>query len=77
MSADLIEAIMAYALIPIFVIGLLIVVFIIAQAQLGLFTSHESASTRQNKSAISEYIFVVALFLFFTVLTFIARRRPT
>jgi amino acid transporter len=73
MSADVLEAIIAYALIPIYVFGLLILVYLIAHYQLGLFSSQKHAY-EEHTIAPSTYIFAFVLFALFTLLAFLSRR---
>ncbi|GAC1466267.1 MAG: hypothetical protein NVS2B12_29610 [Ktedonobacteraceae bacterium] len=73
MSADLLEAIIAYALIPIYVFGLLILVYLIARYQLGLFSPQKHINEEQ-KTLPSTYIFVFLLFALFALLAFTSRK---
>jgi len=73
MSIDLLEAIIAYALIPIYVFGLLILVYLIARHQLGLFSSQKHTG-KEHLISPGTYIFVFLLFTFFAWLAFTSRK---
>jgi hypothetical protein len=82
MSVDVFSAILSYATIPIYVAGLLILVYIIARTQLGFsLTEMVKKSVKTNmvqkrpKRPISTYLVVVVLFALFTVLTITTKRR--
>lgn len=82
MSADVLEAFLAYATIPIYVIGLLVLVYIVAHSQLGLSLTEEVKETvktelaqERPKAPISSYLVVAAMFALFTFLAITNQRR--
>ncbi len=82
MSADALEAFLAYATIPIYVIGLLVLVYIVAHSQLGFSLAgqiKQSVKTElaqeRPKAPISSYLVVVAVFALFTFLAITNQRR--
>jgi hypothetical protein len=76
MSQELFGAVIAYALIPIYVFGLLILVAMIGRTQLGLFPSrHKQASNGHQPFSLPEYGFVIGLLVLFIIMTTITRRR--
>ncbi|MDQ2902676.1 MAG: hypothetical protein ABI456_09755 [Ktedonobacteraceae bacterium] len=82
MSADVLEAFLAYATIPLYVIGLLVLVYIIAHSQLGFSLSEEIKQTvkteltqERPKAPVSSYLVLFVLFALFTVLAIMNQRR--
>lgn len=82
MSADTLEAFLAYATIPIYVIGLLVLIYIIAHSRLGFSLSGETKQTvktelpqERPKTPVSTYLVMVAVFALFTVLAIINQKR--
>lgn len=83
MQVDLLSAILSYATIPLYVGGLLVLIYIIARSQTGFSLSGEvkqvvamNLEHRRREVPISAYLIVTALFALFTVLTVLNRRRP-
>jgi cytochrome c biogenesis factor len=75
MSQATIESLIAYALIPAYVFGLLILVAIIARSQLGLFTSHNEQQDGHKTFSLREYGIVLGLFLLFIIMTLLTRKK--
>lgn len=82
MSVDVFSAILSYATIPIYVVGLLFLVYIIARSQLGFSLSglikqsiKAELAQERPKGPISAYIVVFLLFALFTFLTITTQRR--
>lgn len=82
MSADTIEAFLAYATIPIYIFGLLFLVYLVAHSQLGLSVSEEMKESvktelaqERPKAPISIYLVVLILFALFTFLAITNQRR--
>jgi L-asparagine transporter-like permease len=82
MSVDVFSSILSYATIPIYVFGLLLLVYIIAHSQLGFSVSEEVTQTVKTelaqtrpKTPISTYLVVILLFAVFTILTITNQRR--
>jgi L-asparagine transporter-like permease len=82
MSVDVFSAILSYATIPIYVAGLLFLVYIIAHSQLGFSLSNQvkqsvktELAQERPKAPISNYLVVVVLFALFTFLTIADQRR--
>ena len=82
MSVDVLSAILSYATIPIYVVGLLILVYIIAHSQLGFSFSEQikqsiktDLAQKRSKAPVSAYLVVVVLFALFTVLTVTTRGK--
>ncbi|MBV9617220.1 MAG: hypothetical protein JO011_08375 [Ktedonobacteraceae bacterium] len=82
MSVDLLNAILSYATIPIYVVGLLVLVYCIARFQLGFSLSGQikhSVKTKVTQQRlerpISAYLIIVLLFALFTFLTITNQRR--
>ncbi len=82
MSVDVFSSILSYATIPIYVFGLLLLIYIIAHSQLGLSVSEEIKQTvktelaqERPKAPISTYFVVALLFALFTALAITNQRR--
>jgi hypothetical protein len=82
MSVDVPSAILSYATIPVYVGGLLILVYLIAHSQLGFSLSEEVKETVKTELAqerpkvpISSYLVVAMMFALFTFLTITNQRR--
>lgn len=82
MSVDVFSSILSYATIPIYVFGLLFLVYIIARSQLGFSLSEEVKQTVKTelaqarpKAPVSTYLVVIVLFALFTILAITNQRR--
>lgn len=75
MSIQLIQAIIVYAMIPLFTIALFILIFIILLFQKYIPPSLKDALKGNESYTRTDYLFVAALFLLFMLLTIISRRK--
>ena len=82
MSVDIFSAILSSATIPLYAIGLLFLVYMIARSQLGLSLSGQikqsmktGPAQKRPKGPIGNYLVVFLLFALFTLLTITNQRR--
>lgn len=82
MTVDIPSAILSYITIPLYVGGLLILIYLVAQKELGFSLLDPVKETPDNvqdgqrpKSRIEAYLFIGVLFAALTVLSFITQRR--
>ena len=84
MTVDLLSAILSYATIPVYVFGLLFLIYIISRSQLGFSISEEvkevveteiAEHRPKTKTPISIYLLVAALFVLLIGGAMIAERK--
>ena len=82
MSVDVFSAILSYATIPIYVFGLLFLIYIIARSHLGFsFTGQvkqvvkTEVAQHRPKTPVSTYLVVVVLFILIIGVTIITERK--
>jgi ABC-type dipeptide/oligopeptide/nickel transport system permease component len=82
LSPELLEAILAYATIPAYVIGLLVLIYIVARTQLRYSPLKQAEQSLRNelslkppKASVSAYLLVCLLFALYVLLTITTQRR--
>jgi hypothetical protein len=77
MSKETILAIIAYSLIPLYVIGLSFLIVIIARFQLGLLSLQPRLPNDHHTFSLREYSVVGAVFVLFIIMTMVMRKKGT
>ncbi len=75
MSIQLIQAILVYIMIPLFMIALFVLIFIILVFQKDIRLPFKDAGKEDRRYTRTDYLFVAALLLLFTLVTIISRRK--